>query len=253
MRGPWLSALLLLVFAYGGFEFAIIPGGEVKEPRRTVPFSLAVGLSVTMGVYTLLQFVTVATIGTSTSSRAVAETASVLIGPVGGTLVAVAVMISTGGHVSSVMLHAPRLAFSLAAQGEFPTFLARLHPRFHTPAVATVCYAALVWLLAVSGGFLWLLALTSASAMIMYMSMCAALIQLRRQQPQAGALRVPFGPVFSVIGITISLVLISRLQPSQALLMGVTVAIASANWWLVKQRTALSKAGIEKGATLIGP
>jgi basic amino acid/polyamine antiporter, APA family len=58
--GPWLSALLLLVFAYGGFEFAIIPGGEVKEPRRTVPFSLAAGLLVTMGVYTLLQFVTVA-------------------------------------------------------------------------------------------------------------------------------------------------------------------------------------------------
>jgi APA family basic amino acid/polyamine antiporter len=233
--GPWLSALLLLVFAYGGFEFAIIPGGEVKDPRRTVPFSLAAGLLVTMGVYTLLQLVTVATIGTSASSRSVAETASALIGPVGGTSVAFAVMISTAGFVSSVMLHAPRLAFSLAAQGEFPGFLARLHPRFHTPSVATVCYAALVWLLAVSGGFLWLLALTAASGMVMYISTCAALVQLRRQQPQADALRVPFGPVLSVIGITISLVLISRLQPSQALLMGVTVAIASANWCLVKR------------------
>jgi APA family basic amino acid/polyamine antiporter len=233
--GPWLSALLLLVFTYSGFQHAIIPGGEVKDPRRTVPFSLAAGLLVSMGTYALLQFVTVATIGTSTSSRPVADTASVLIGPVGGTLVAVAVMISTGGHVSSVMLHAPRLAFSLAAQGEFPTFLARLHPRFHTPTLAIVCYAALVWLLGVSGGFLWLLALTAASAMITYISICAALIQLRHRQPRADALRVPFGPVFSAIGITISLVLISRLQLSQALLMGVTVAIASANWWLVKR------------------
>ena len=233
--GPWLSALLLLVFTYSGFQHAIIPGGEVKNPRRTVPFSLAAGLLVSMGTYALLQFVTVPTIGTSTSSRPVADTASVLIGPVGGTLVAVAVMISTGGHVSSVMLHAPRLAFSLAAQGEFPTFLARLHPRFHTPTLAIVCYAALVWLLGVSGGFLWLLALTAASAMITYISICAALIQLRHRQPRADALRVPFGPVFSAIGITISLVLISRLQLSQALLMGVTVAIASANWWLVKR------------------
>jgi len=238
--GLWLSALPLLVFTYGGFEHAIISGGEVKNPRRTVPFSLAMGLLVTMGVYTLLQFVTVATIGTSTSGRSVAETALVLVGPVGGTVVAIAVMISTGGHVSSVMLHAPRLAFSLAAQGEFPAFLARLHPRFHTPTLAIVCYAALVWLLAVSGGFFWLLALTSASAMIMYTSICAALIQLRHRQPQAEALRVPFGPILSVIGITISLVLISRLQLSQAVLMGVTVAIASANWWLVKRPSEAS-------------
>ena len=233
--GPWLSALLLLVFAYDGFQNAIIPGGEVKDPRRTVPFSLAAGLLVSMGVYTLLQFVMVATIGISTSGRSVADTARVLLGPGGGTLVAIAVMISTGGNISSAMLNAPRLAFSLAAHGEFPTFLARLHPRFHTPALAIVCYAALVWMLAVSGGFFWLLALTAASAMVTHISTCAALTRLRRQQPQADALRVPFGPVFSVIGITISLVLISRLQLSQAVLMGVTVAIASANWWLVKR------------------
>lgn len=251
--GPWLSALLLLVFAYDGFQNAIIPGGEVKDPRRTVPFSLAAGLLVSMGVYTLLQFVVVATIGISTSGRSVADTARVLLGPAGGTLAAIAVMISTGGNISGAILNAPRLAFSLAAHGEFPTFLARLHPRFHTPALAIVCYAALVWLLAVSGGFFWLLALTAASAMVTYISICAALIQLRHRQPQADALRVPFGPVLSVIGITISIVLIARLQLSQALLMGVTTVIASANWWLVKRRTALSKAAIEKSETPFSP
>jgi amino acid transporter len=68
----------------------------------------------------------------------VAETASAQIGPVGGTSGAVAVMISTRGNISSLMWHAPRLAFSLATRGEFARFLARVHPRFHTPAVATV-------------------------------------------------------------------------------------------------------------------
>lgn len=237
--GAWLNALLLLMFAYQGFEYAIIPGGEVDNPRRTLPFSLAVGLAVVVTIYTLLQFVTVATVGTSTSARSVADTASALIGPAGGILTTIAVLMSTGGANSSLMLDSPRLMFSLAAEGEFPKPLARLHPRFRTPSVAIWCFAALVWLLAVSGGFFWLLAVTAAASMVMYISICAALIQLRRTQPQADALRVRLGPVLSGIGIFMSLVLIARLELSQALLMGVTVLIAAANWWLARTTAAV--------------
>ena len=234
--GAWLNALLLLMFAYQGFEYAIIAGGEIKDPRRTLPLALAAGLLVVIAVYTLLQFVTVATIGTSTSARAVADTASVLVGSTGGILTTIAVLVSTGGAESSIMLDAPRLIFSLAAEGEFPKVLARLHPQFHTPTVATVCYAVVVWMLAVSGGFLWLLAITAASSMIMYISICAALIQLRRHQPRADALRIPFGHALSVIGIAVSLLLIARLHFGQALLMGVTVLLATGNWWLLRRR-----------------
>lgn len=232
----WLNALLLLMFAYQGFEYAIMAGGEVENPRRTIPFSLGMGLLAVVAVYTFLQFVTLATIGTSTSARSVADSASVLIGPMGATVITIAVLISTSGANSSLLLEAPRLVFSLAAEGEFPAALAQLHPRFHTPATAIVSFAALVWLLAVSGGFFWLLAVTAAASMIMYVSICAAFFQLRRSQPAADALRVPLGPVLSVIGIFMSLVLITRLQLSQALLVGVTVLVAAANWWIASKR-----------------
>jgi amino acid transporter len=161
-----------------------------------------------------------------------------LIGPAGGILTTIAVLMSTGGANSSLMLDSPRLMFSLAAEGEFPKPLGRLHPRFRTPSVAIWSFAALVWLLAVSGGFFWLLAVTAAASMVMYISICAALIQLRRTQPQADALRVHFGPVLSAIGIFMSIVLIARLELSQALLMGVTVLIAAANWWLARTTAA---------------
>ncbi|HUO26075.1 MAG TPA: APC family permease [Candidatus Aquilonibacter sp.] len=232
--GNWLSALLLLMFAYQGFEYAIIPGGEVDNPRRTMPFSLGAGLLLVVVIYTLLQFVTVATIGTSTSMRPVADTASALIGPMGGILTTIAVLISTGGANSSLMLDSPRLIFSLAAEREFPGVFASVHPRFHTPGIAIISYAVLVWLLAISGGFFWLLAISAAASMVMYISICAALIQLRRVQPHAEALRVPFGPALSLIGIVISLVLIAQLHLDQALLMLVTVLLAAANWWLAR-------------------
>lgn len=242
-RSAWLSALLLTAFTYQGFEGALYPAGEVKDPRHTVPFALAASFLTVACVYTLVQLVIVATIGTSTSPRPVADSAVVLFGGWGAVLIAIAVMFSTGGHVSSMMLLAPRLAYSLSAKGEFPSFLSRLHPRYHTPTAAIVCYSVLVWIFAASGGFLWALLLSVGAKMIIYATMCAALIRLRRIQPEANALRVPFGPAFSVAGIAVALALVTRLNASALLLMAATTAMATVNWWFSRGRAA-------SGATL---
>lgn len=235
---PWLTALLLLVFAYGGFEAAMIPAGEVKDPRRTLPFAMGTSLLAAAVVYTLLQFVTVATIGASTTARPLAATAGILLGTAGAAVIGIAVMISTTGHVSSVMLHAPRLAYSLAESGEFPRFLATLHPRFRTPTAALGCYAALVWLLAVTGGFYIAVMLATAAKVIMYCATCAALIPLRRRQPGADALRIPFGPAVSLVGVAISLALLTQLRGTQILLMFATALVAATNWWFAKHQDA---------------
>jgi basic amino acid/polyamine antiporter, APA family len=232
----WLSALLLLIFAYGGYENALIPTGEVKEPRRTVPFGLFSGLLVCMIVYMLVQFVTVATIGASPTDRPLAEAALILIGRSGDLFVTIAVMVSTYGWVSGGILNAPRLACSLASQGDCPVFLGRLHPRFNTPTIAIVLYAALVWLLAATGTYLWAVALAGGSMIIIYGATCAALIALRRKRVQASALRVPFGRGLAVTAIIILVAVLTRLPARQGLLMGVTVLIATANWWWAKRR-----------------
>lgn len=244
----WLSALLLTGFSYGGFEAALCPAGEVKDPRRTVPFALAAALIGVACVYALVQVVTLATIGTSTSARPVADVAAVLLGGWGAPLIAAAVMISTSGHISSMILHAPRLAYSLAAKGEFPALLARLHPRYHTPGKAIVCYALLVWVFAASGGFLWALLLASGAKMIIYAAICAGLIRLRRMRPQAEAWRVPFGTAFSVAGTGISLAIVTQISKSGALLMLATAAVAAANWWFARGRVRESHAMAQESA-----
>jgi basic amino acid/polyamine antiporter, APA family len=83
----WVSAMVLLVFAYGGWEDGLLPGGEVTEPRKTIPFGLGMGLVACAVIYMLLQFITVATIGIRITDRPLVETASVLLGRGGATFV----------------------------------------------------------------------------------------------------------------------------------------------------------------------
>ena len=133
------------------------------------------------------------------------------------------------------MLFAPRLAYAFSAHGDLPHSLTRLHPRFNTPVLAIAIYSAVVWLLALSGTFLLLAAMTAGAVAIQYGGICAALIRLRRIQPNASALRLSWGPLFAVLGIAICLVLITRLSPRELVWMGITAAIAAANWALAKK------------------
>jgi basic amino acid/polyamine antiporter, APA family len=232
----WVRVFIFLIFLYGGWEDTLIVAGEVKEPRRTIPFGLLLGLLVCTGFYILLQFITLAAIGTNVTERPLAAVASVLIGRSGAAVVAIAAMVSTYGWVSASLLNAPRLVYSFAAQGDFPGVFEKLHPRYQTPTAGIILFALTGWLLAVSGTFLWIVALSAASMIIYYAATCACLGRLRKMHPRADAFRVPFGRTLSMIAIGIALLLLTGLHTSEALLMCVTALIATANWLLVRRR-----------------
>ena len=234
----WARALVFLIFLYGGWEDTLIVAGEVKEPRRTIPFGLLIGLLICTGFYILLQFITLAAIGTNATDRPLAAAASVLMGPSGAAVVALAAMVSTYGWISATLLNGPRLVYSLAAEGDFPGLFARLDPRYHTPAAGIILFALTGWLLAVSGTFLWIVAPSAASMIVYYAATSACLGQLRKLHPQANAFRVPFGRTLSMVAVGIALLLLTGLHAAEALLMCVTALIATANWLLVRRRGA---------------
>ena len=190
----------------------------------------------------LIQYVAVATIGTRISEYPLTDTASMLLRSGGALFVAAAVMISTYGWLSGCILTKPRVVYSFAANGDAPAIFAKLHPRYSTPALALVVYSTLMWVFAVTGTFLWLAAVGGASTLILYSGVCASLIRLRKLRPEADALRIPFGRVIAVTAIGISLTLISALDSRQALLMGVTALVATANWWGSKRQASVKGA-----------
>ena len=194
-------------------------------------------------VYTLLLFITVTVAGSSATEQPLAQAASLLLGGGGATLVSIAIMLATYGYLSANLLNDSRLVYSLAAEGDFPGMFARVHPRFHTPAVAIVVYAFAGWVLAVSSTFQFVLALSAGSAMIYYAGMCASLIRLRRLRPSVDAFRIPFAPVLSILAVAIAVGLMSGLKFRELLLMCVTALIATINWlWAKRHRVQVEAA-----------
>ena len=230
----WMKAILLLVFAYGGFETALAPMSEAKNPRRDAPFALFTALIVCTVIYALIQWVVVGVVpDVAHSSRPLADVARVAIGPVGGALVAVGALISFYGYLSAKILAMPRVPFALAEQGDFPKIFAAIHPRFQTPYVSIVVFALLIWIFALIGEFKWNVTLSAVARLLYYAVGCAALPVLRRKQPGGAWFNLPAGNFFAVVGVLLCLILVTRVDFGQSMILVATVALAVVNWAVV--------------------
>ena len=233
--GNWLKAVLVLFFAYGGFEAALTPMREAKDPRRNVAFALFVAF-ITVGViYILIQWVVVGVLpDPAHSDRPLADAMQILMGRGGAILIAIGALISVCGYLSAIVLAGPRTAFALAERGDFPLWFAAVHPKFRTPHISILVFATLVWLLALSGSFAWNVTLSAAARLFYYGMTCSALPLLRRKQ-SAASFRVPGGPALAVLGVTICVVLMTAVDFSKILILAATSSIAFVNWLFVRR------------------
>jgi basic amino acid/polyamine antiporter, APA family len=232
----WFEALLLLVFAYGGFEGALIVGGESSNPKKDMPFALLTALALQCFIYTGVIYVVVATLpGAGASERPLADAAQHFLGRWAAAGVGVAALISTYGYLSANLLHSPRIAFALAEQGDFPGMLARIHPRFRTPHLSILLYAGILLAFAALGSFEWNATLSAVSRLVVYAAIAIALPIMRRRSGPAPFLNRA-GMVCSGATLAIAFVLLSRMGRGEAIVMTATTLIALANWIFVKGR-----------------
>ena len=232
----WLKSLLLLVFAYGGFETALAPMSEAKNPRRDAPFALFTALLACTVIYALIQWVVIGVLPNAAhSDRPLADVARLAVGPVGAALVAVGALISFYGYLSAKILAMPRVPFALAEQGDFPKSFAAVHRHFHTPYISILAFATLVWGFALIGEFKWNVTLSAVARLLYYGVGCAALPILRRKQPDGAMFRLPAGNFFAVLGVLICAVLVTRVDFGQSLILVGTITLAFVNWIVVKR------------------
>src|SRR5580658_9666248 len=236
----WMKAMVLLIFAYGGFESALVPMSEAKNPARDAAFALAVALIACTTIYALVQWVVVGVlVPGATTDRPLAEVARLTMGNRGAKLVAIGALISVYGYLSAKLLGMPRVTFALAQRADLPKVFAAVSRRFHTPWFSILFYSVAVWALAISGNFKWNVTLSVVARLFYYGVVCAALIALRRKQPLAAGFRLFGGRALAVLGIGITVVLATQVDRSKSLILGATVVLALLNW-LWARRTSHS-------------
>jgi APA family basic amino acid/polyamine antiporter len=242
----WFNASLVLLFAYGGFEGALVPMSEARDPQRDVPFAMLIAfLSVTL-IYVLVQIVVIRVLpDPAQTDRPLAMAAEVFLGPAGAAFIAISALLALFGYLSANMVHVPRTTFALAEQGDLPPVFAAVHNRFRTPYVSILIFAVSLWALATLGNFRWNVVLSSASRLITYGLVCAGLLALRRKQPDAAAYRLPFGRIFAAVGIALMLALLTRITREELAWILATGAVAFVNWIATRRHVVPAAAARE--------
>jgi len=223
------AAVLLLIYAFVGWESALIPAGETRNPQRDMPRALVSALIVTTALYVIVQAVSVAALpGLAQSSRPLIDVGGVLLGPVGALLLAAGVVVSVGGNVASAMFSAPRLTYALARGGALPAWFGAVHSRFLTPHRSVMFFGVVVFALAVLGSFTWLAGISVLTRVLIYLLCIGTIPSLRRRfAGLPGHVRLPGGLAIPLAAIGLCLLLLTQVRLEALLVTALFLAVGT--------------------------
>lgn len=178
------TSVLLLVFAFGGFESVLINTGEVTNPRKNLPFALITGFIFITIFYCLIQLVSIGTLpGLATSEKPLADAAHNFMGKWGGILIASGAVISITGTLNAIVLGGSRLPFAFSTENQFPTLFSFIHPRRLTPTWSLLLFIGITTAVSLVWSFFAALTIGSIVRVLVYLMVCGSLIRLRMTKP----------------------------------------------------------------------
>jgi len=237
------AALIPIMFSYGGWQNANYVAEEIREPRRNLPRALIAGTALVIVVYVAVNAIYLRALGhgglASTTTPA-ADTAALAFGAGGDRIIALAIAISTFGFLNLSILAPTRIYFAMARDGVFFDAVARLHPRYRTPAVAITLQAAWAILLAMTGRYGELVDTVVFADWIFFGATVAAVFAFRRSTPvaarEAGTFTTPGYPwipglfVIAAVGIVGSVIASNPLRSLVGALL-LAAGIPAYLWW----------------------
>jgi APA family basic amino acid/polyamine antiporter len=242
------TAMIGVLWAYEGWQYVTFSAGETRDPQRTFPRAITAATAALIVTYLLASYGYIAALGPSAvahTDHVAADAVGALLGPIAGKLVGALILISIFSATNGLMLTAPRMYFAMARDGVFFERLAKVSPRFGTPAIAICAIAVWAAVLAVSGTFEQLLTYVVFTGWIFYGLGGLAVLQLRRSEPDAvRPFRVPGYPITPLLFVASAALLVGNTviaQPDRAAA-GIAVMVIGTPafyLWRAKARRAL--------------
>ena len=201
--GAFSQSVLLLVYAFTGFEMATIPAGEVRDPKKSLPRALLIAIVVVATLYILIQVVCVGTLPElAQSQKPLADAGSRFLGTAGGAIISAGAIISITGNLNILLLSGSRLPFAMAEQSQLPAFIGSVHRRFFTPYVSILITAGLMLFLTLKSSFVAALTISTIARLVTYAATCIALPVFRAKPEMAApAFRLPGGTIVAILSL----------------------------------------------------
>jgi APA family basic amino acid/polyamine antiporter len=217
------------LFSSDAWNNVTFTAGEVRNPKRNLPLSLALGTGTVTLLYVLANVVYLNVLpldgnanGTTvmehgikyaTSDRVGTAVMQVMFGAKGAALMAIAILISTFGCVNGLILSGARVYYAMAKDGLFFSKAGEVHAKYRTPVFALMVQLAWIVLLSLSGSYGQLLDYIIFAVLVFYILTIAGLFRLRKTQPDADrpyrAIGYPVLPaVYILMALFIDIVLL---------------------------------------------
>ncbi|PWT89841.1 MAG: APC family permease [Blastocatellia bacterium] len=224
------QSVLLLIYAFTGFEMAVIPAGETRDPQRDLPRALLIALGVVATFYIFIQIVCVGTLPElAQSQKPLADAGMRFLGVAGGALISAGAIISIIGNLNILVLSGSRIPFAMAEQKQLPTLLGKVHPKTFVPYVAIIVTSAVMLFMTLKSSFVAALTISAIARLITYAATAISLPVFRhRVQAPAALFNLPAGPLFAAIAVILIawLLLNSTLQEAKMSALAIVVGFA---------------------------
>jgi amino acid transporter len=233
------SAALLLIYAFVGFEGAVVPAGEAKRPERDMPLGLLLGLGVVAILYMVIQLVTQAAVPNLADSKTpLLDASAAVFGNIGAVILMIGVAASVIANLLGSMFSSTRLTYALSLDNSLPSWFGRVHPKYLTPANSVIFFGVSAFLLSAFGSFTVLAAMTVLSRLFLYIMSCAAIPRLRSRFVGEGKFILKGGFIIPILGILACLWLMLQVSERSIWMTALFIAIGSGLYWLGKKRSA---------------
>lgn len=220
--GDFASALILIFWAYAGFELATLPTNEVERPAKTIPRAILIGMGIVAAFYMLTNFAILGTVDQATLSSSqspLMDAADVMFSGLGSLSVIVPIIIGIGALVSilgadeSGTMGTSRLTYAMSLDGLLPHSMSRLHAKYQTPYIGLTIICGTAFIASVVGGLAGLIRASVFFLAFAYLATCASTIRLQRKFPEiakneTGRNALPY------VGIGFSALLLVLVEPT---------------------------------------
>ncbi len=197
------TSVLLLIFAFGGFESVLINSGEIKEPRKNLPFALITATITVTIFYCLIQLVSIGTLPSlATSEKPLAEAAAIFLGSTGGNIIALGAVISITGTLNAIVLGGTRLPFAFSSEGQFPSLFSMINQKRRTPTWSILLFVLICTIISLAWSFITALTIGAIIRVLLYLMVCISMIRLRMMDSgKKDYFKVRYGYALAIAGI----------------------------------------------------